>query len=101
MLSSTSSVGRAHVTILSAADHAFFRHNGYVVVPGAVPSENLSAAVDAIWEFLGVDRNDPSSWYRPPLQRGGLVELYQHQAFWDNRQHPRVHKVFAELHGTE
>jgi ectoine hydroxylase-related dioxygenase (phytanoyl-CoA dioxygenase family) len=30
-----------------------------------------------------------------------MIEMYQHQALWDNRQHPRVHQAFAELLGTE
>ncbi|HEX6971776.1 MAG TPA: phytanoyl-CoA dioxygenase family protein [Limnochordia bacterium] len=87
--------------ILSAEDHAFFRENGYVVVHDAVPKENLDAVVAAIWEFLGMDPNDPEDWYRPPLPPGGMVELYHHQALWNNRQHPRVHQAFSEILGTE
>ena len=30
-----------------------------------------------------------------------MVEMYQHQAIWDNRQHPRVHQAFAEIWGEE
>jgi ectoine hydroxylase-related dioxygenase (phytanoyl-CoA dioxygenase family) len=29
-----------------------------------------------------------------------MVELYQHQALWDNRQHPSVHETFAQIFGT-
>jgi hypothetical protein len=86
--------------ILSAADHAFFAGNGYVVVPKAVPPQNLDAAIDAIWQFLGMDRNDPADWYREPHRHGGMVELYQHPALWANRQHPRVHQAFSEIWDT-
>jgi hypothetical protein len=89
------------MAILSAADHAFFEENGYVVIPNAVPRENLEAAIDAIWEILGMDRNDPGDWYREPLRTSGMVEIYQHQALWDNRQYPRVHEIFTEILGTE
>jgi hypothetical protein len=87
--------------ILSDQDHAFFAENGYVIVPNAVPAENLQAVIDAIWEFTGLDPNDPNDWYRSPLPFGGMIEMYQHQAMWDNRQHPRIHEAFSEILGTE
>jgi hypothetical protein len=40
-------------------------------------------------------------WYRPPATRNGFVELYHHQAFWNNRMHPRVYKAFAQLWNQE
>jgi ectoine hydroxylase-related dioxygenase (phytanoyl-CoA dioxygenase family) len=30
-----------------------------------------------------------------------MVEMYQHQALWDNRQNPRIHEAFVDLFGTE
>lgn len=87
--------------LLSSADHAFFRENGYVVVPQVVPAENLAAVIDAVFAFLGMNPSDPDDWYRPPLPHGGMLEMYQHQALWDNRQHPRVHLAFSEILGTE
>ena len=87
--------------IFTAEDHAFFRDNGYVVAREVVPPENLRATAALIWKFLGMDPADPADWYRPPLSPGGMLELYQHQALWDNRQAPRVHQAFAELLGTE
>ena len=87
--------------VLSAEDRAFFDENGYVVVPNAVPQENLDRLIAAIWEFLGMDPNDPNDWYREPHRPGSMVEMYQHQALWDNRQNPRIHEAFADLFGTE
>jgi len=87
--------------VLSAEDRAFFDKNGYVVVRNAVPQENLRAVIDAIFEFLGMDPNDPADWYRPPHRPGGMVELYQHQALWNNRQAPRIYGAFSELLGNE
>ena len=57
--------------------------------------------IDAIWEFLGMDPDDPDDWYREPHRRGGMVELYHHQALWDNRQYPRVHQAFADIWGPK
>lgn len=89
------------MSLLTDADHAFFAENGYVAVPDAVPAENCQAVIDTLWEFLGIDPNDPDDWYRPPMPNGGMIELYQHQSLWDNRQYPRVHQIFSELLGTE
>jgi len=88
------------MTVLTDADHTFFRENGYVIVPEAVPAAQRAAALAAIWEFLGMNPGEPATWY-PPQRRGGLVYLHQHQALWDNRQYPRVHQAFAELLGAE
>ena len=30
-----------------------------------------------------------------------MVEIYQHQALWDNRQYPKVHQAFSEIWETE
>jgi hypothetical protein len=89
------------MTVLSPEDHALFKENGYVVVHNAVPQENLDAVVDTLWEFLGIDRSDPDDWYRPPMLTSGLVEIYQHQALWNNRQYPRLYQAFTEILGTE
>ncbi|HZT43044.1 MAG TPA: phytanoyl-CoA dioxygenase family protein [Chthonomonadaceae bacterium] len=89
------------MALLQPEDHAFFRENGYLLVRGVVPRRSCEAVIAAIWEFLGMDPDDPEDWYRPPLSPGGMVEMYHHPSMWDNRQHPRVHQVFAELLGTE
>jgi hypothetical protein len=86
---------------MSREDHDFWHENGYVIIHDAVPQENLCAVVDAIWEFLQVDRNDPEAWYRAPVSKAGMVELYHHQSLWDNRQHPRVYGAFADIWGTD
>lgn len=87
--------------IITPEDRHFFDENGYVVIHNAVPPENLQAVVDLIWEFLGMDPNDPEDWYREPHRHGGMVEVYQHQALWNNRQHPRIYQIFRELRGED
>lgn len=97
------------MTVLTEKDHAFFRENGYIVVKQAVPKENCERVVDAMWAFLGKDPGDRASWYTPPsgmdsymfAQGIGGVEMYHHQAMWDNRQHPRLYQAFAEIWGEE
>jgi hypothetical protein len=45
--------------MLSEADRAFFDQNGYLVVRELIPRADIEAVVDAIWEFLEFDRDDP------------------------------------------
>jgi len=82
---------------LTPEDLQFFEDNGYVILHDAVPKENIVAAIDAIWDFLGMDRKNSKDWYRPPATRIGFVELYHCQAFWNNRSHPRVYNAFVQL----
>ncbi|HLK57486.1 MAG TPA: phytanoyl-CoA dioxygenase family protein [Chthonomonadaceae bacterium] len=89
------------MAILTEEDRAFFEENGYVVVLDVVPKENCEAVINALFEFLGMDRNNPEDWYRPPLKTGGMIEIYQHQALWNNRQYPRLHQVYSEIWGME
>ena len=91
----------APTDVLSAVDRAHFDEKGYVVIPDAVPPQNLEAAKQAIYDFLDVDPQDPATWYCDPVQPGGNVDMHQHPAFWNNRQHPRLYQAFAEVLGTE
>ena len=97
--------------VLSVEDLSFWEENGYVVVKNAVPQENLTDVVEAIWAFLEVDPIDNENWYAQsprcsaypdsPISQAGMVEIYQHQALWNNRQYPRIHQAFAEIWQTE
>jgi ectoine hydroxylase-related dioxygenase (phytanoyl-CoA dioxygenase family) len=86
--------------VLSEQDLEAFHRDGYLVVPNVVPTENLDAVIAAIWGFLEMDPDDSSTWY-PPERRGSIVHIHQHQALWNNRQHPRLHQAFADILGTE
>jgi Phytanoyl-CoA dioxygenase (PhyH) len=94
--------------VLSEADWAFWIENGYVIVRNAVPKEQAKRLADLLWEYEGKDPNDAETWYRPTLSmqmselnNTGMVEIYNHQYLWDNRQYPRVHQAFADIWGRE
>jgi ectoine hydroxylase-related dioxygenase (phytanoyl-CoA dioxygenase family) len=99
------------MAVLSKEDWAFWQENGYVVIPNAVPQENLDRMVETIWQFLDMDPDDAETWYKykpytredrcSPISGAGMVEMYQHQALWDNRQHPKIHQAFAEIWDDE
>ena len=95
--------------VLSLEQWEFWKHNGYVVVKGAVPKEQASATADFLWEFEDKDPNDQNTWYtaaRAEMQMKelagtGMVEVYNHQHLWNNRQMPKVYDAFVDIWGTE
>ena len=95
--------------LLSEEDWDFWIHNGYVIIKNAVPKEQAKRLADHLWEFEGKDPQNANTWYKKPnaemkmkeLTNTGMVEIYQHQYMWDNRQYPKVHQVFADIWGTE
>jgi Phytanoyl-CoA dioxygenase (PhyH) len=95
--------------VLLEDDWQFWKENGYVIVPNAVPQENLDAVIDLLWEFQEMDSQDPNTWYCNPareiqmveLKNSGMVEVYNHQVLWNNRQYPRVYDAFVDIWGTK
>lgn len=95
--------------VLSEEDWAFWIENGYVVIKNAVPKEQTQATADFLWEFEEKDPKDPSTWYTAPraemkmkeLAGTGMVEVYNNQHLWNNRQMPRVYDAFVDIWGTE
>ncbi len=83
--------------MLTDEQRTCWEKNGYVIIPRAVPASHLSATIAAISEFLELDPEDPTTWYEVPPRRLGFVEMYHHQALWDNRQAPRVYEAFRSL----
>jgi ectoine hydroxylase-related dioxygenase (phytanoyl-CoA dioxygenase family) len=75
---------------------------GYIVLPHIVPAENLSSVIKDICSHTSIDLNKSTTWYKPAvINTNSMVEMYHYQSMWDNRQHPAIHKVFAEIFGTE
>lgn len=95
--------------VLSEADWKFWIENGYVVIKNAVPKEQAQKTADFLWEFEEKDPNDAETWYAPPraemrmkeLANSGMVEVYNHQTLWNNRQSQRVYEAFTDVWGTD
>ena len=95
--------------VLSEEDWKFWLHNGYVIIRNAVPKEQAAETAKFLWEFEEKDPSDSGTWYTAPraemqmkeLTNTGMVEVYNHQALWNNRQMPKVHAAFADVWGTE
>lgn len=95
--------------VLSEEDWDFWIHNGYIVIRNAVSKEQAKKTADFLWEFEEKDQNDPDTWYAPPraeiemkeLAGTGMVEVYNNQALWNNRQTQKVYDAFVDIWGTE
>ena len=95
--------------VLSEADWQFWITNGYIVIKNAVPREQAQATADFLWEFEEKDPANPETWYAPPraemqmkeLTNTGMVEVYNNQQLWNNRQVQKVYDAFADIWGTE
>jgi hypothetical protein len=95
--------------VLSEEDWKFWVHNGYIVIKNAISREEAEKTADFIWEFEEKDKNDPSTWYSAAraeiemkeLAGTGMVEVYNNQALWNNRQNQRIYDAFVDIWGTE
>jgi ectoine hydroxylase-related dioxygenase (phytanoyl-CoA dioxygenase family) len=95
--------------VLSPEDFAHWQTYGFVVVRQAVPPENVQRLVNFLWEFQEKDPNDQQTWCTAQLRdhamkelnNSGMVEVYNHQTLWDNRQHPRVYDAFVDIWDDE
>ena len=95
--------------VLSIEDWNFWLHNGFVVIKNVVSREQVKKTADFLWEFEEKDPNNQESWYTAPraemqmkeLQGTGMVEVYNHQLLWENRQTERVYNAFVDIWGTE
>lgn len=95
--------------VLSMDQWEFWKDNGYVVIKNAVSAEQASQTAAFLWEFEEKDPRDKSTWYTAPraemqmkeLVGTGMVEVYNNQRLWDNRQTQRVYDAFVDIWGTE
>lgn len=102
-------VKRLPLRVLSLEDWRHWATYGYVIVRQAVPAENVQRLTQLLWEFEEKDPADPSTWYAPQrrdhlmkeLNGAGMVEIYNHQRLWDNRQWPRVYDAFVDIWDIE
>lgn len=95
--------------VLSQSDWVHWVTQGYVIVRGAARKENVERLTQLLWEFDEKNPNDPTTWLGPDrrphrmkeLNSTGLLEIYNHQLLWDNRQEERVYNAFVDVWDRE
>jgi Phytanoyl-CoA dioxygenase (PhyH) len=86
---------------LTPEDLAFWDEHGYVVLHDAASRDACRAAERVIWDFIGMDPDDPDSWYGGAFEQGIMVPLVHHPALDANRRAQRIHCAFAQLWGSD
>ena len=95
--------------VLTIDQWNFWIENGYVVIKSAISKEQATRTAEFIWEFDDKDPSNPNTWYSNPraememkeLAGTGMVEVYNHQLLWNNRQNQKVYDAFVDIWGTE
>jgi hypothetical protein len=95
--------------VLTIEQWNFWKEYGYVVIKNAVPREQAERTANFLWEFEEKDAGNKETWYTPPrakmemkeLVGTGMVEVYNNQHLWNNRQMEKVYDAFVDIWGTE
>ena len=95
--------------VLSEEDWKHWTTFGYVIIPNAIPQSQVKRLVDLLWEFSEMDPDDPNTWYQTEWRdhtkkqpkTNGMLEIYNHQYLWDNRQTPRIYDAFVDIWDRE
>jgi hypothetical protein len=95
--------------VLTMEQWNFWKENGYVVIKNAVPKEQAMQTAAFLWEFEDKNPIDKSTWYTEAraemkmkeLAGTGMVEVYNNQHLWNNRQTRKLYDAFVDIWGTE
>ena len=95
--------------VLTEEQWKFWINKGYIVIKNAIPREQAKSTADFLWEFEDKNPEDSSTWYTAPraemkmkeLAGTGMVEVYNNQYLWSNRQTKKVYDAFVDIWGTE
>ena len=94
--------------VLTIDQWNFWKENGYIVIKNAVSRAQAAETAAFLWEFEDKDPNDKDTWYtaaRAEIQMKelagtGMVEVYNNQHLWNNRQTQKVYDAFVDIWGT-
>ena len=88
---------------LTEDQYAAWERDGFVVLPGLIPSDLCANAAAVIRKYIGADDSRPETWYantddiydatlspRPAHGPCGMVQLYHHATLWALRQRVRT-----------
>ncbi len=88
--------------ILSETDLLFWKENGYVVIKNVISEQDCELSRAAIWEFLQMNPNDKSSWYKPHIeQKGMMLTLTNHPALNKNRESLKIKRAYEQLYNSK
>lgn len=84
--------------VLSDGQLAFFDENGYVILRNAIQKEDCERTIGTICNFIGIDCNNPETWYNQhPARQGIMVQLFQHPDLEKNRNSAYIRAAHYQL----
>lgn len=84
--------------VLSESQLNFWQSEGYLVIPQVLTAEQCAATRDFIWQQLGANEQDPTTWYQPhEFMQKIMLQLFRHPQLDANRQVPKIRQVFEQL----
>ncbi|WP_412465759.1 phytanoyl-CoA dioxygenase family protein [Pedobacter sp. KLB.chiD] len=87
--------------VLNADQMKFWDKNGYLKIPGLVSEDDCNHVVDVITAMLGINLEQPSSWYgQNDLLQGIMLQLYQNEHIAKIKNSDFIRQVFAHLYQT-
>lgn len=86
--------------VLDADDLALWEAEGFVILRGAIDTDEARAAEALLWRLVGASPDNPGSWYGGQRNNGIMIQHFQDPALDAARRSLRVHKAFAQLWGT-
>lgn len=87
--------------VLSKEQMAFWEENGYLHLENVIPDEDCDSVVGVICDELGIDLDEPETWYpHSDKLQGLMLQLYQGAAIEKNRKNTDVFKIFTQLYGS-
>ena len=94
---------------LSEEDWNFWITNGYIIIKNAISKNEALETSNFLWEFEDKKKDDHTTWYTKEraemkmkeLAGTGMVEVYNNQFLWNNRQKKKIYDAFVDIWGTE
>ncbi|RBP74823.1 phytanoyl-CoA dioxygenase PhyH [Shewanella putrefaciens] len=84
--------------VLSESQLNFWQNEGYLVIPQVLTAEQCAATRDFIWQQLGANEQDPTTWYQAhEFMQKIMLQLFRHPQLDANRQVPKIRQVFEQL----
>ena len=84
--------------VLDESDISFWNEYGYLIIRNVISGQDCEDTINAICDFIDIERDDPSTWYNDhPARQGIMVQLFQHPALEKNRLSAKIRKAYEQL----
>lgn len=87
--------------VLSNEQLEFWDKNGYIVLRNAIPKEDCEKTIEVICQNIGVNRDDPATWYAShKLRQGIMVQVFNDPQMEKNRGNEFIKQAYQQLYNS-